>query len=92
MINILMNQKPGLTDWVSCPTMEITLRPGFYGRKVGTGPTSMRFMVSVGASKSKERIESQVNKDNQEVTKRSLKSKTDLQFTIEIVLRHGPDD
>ena len=23
MINILMNQKPGLTDSVSCPTMEI---------------------------------------------------------------------
>ena len=22
MINILMNQKPGLTDWVSYPTME----------------------------------------------------------------------
>ena len=52
----------------------------------------MRFMVSVGASKSKERIESQINKDNQEVTRRSLKSKTDLQSTIEIVLRHGPDD
>ena len=30
MINILMNQKPGLTDSVSCPTMEIP------GRRIPT--------------------------------------------------------
>ena len=30
MINILMNQKPGLTDSVSCPTMEI---PGHFAHK-----------------------------------------------------------
>ena len=26
MINILMNKKPGLTDWVSCPTMIISMK------------------------------------------------------------------